>query len=409
MKKSIAIKVEGLSKKYTFQNDRLEEFHALKDVSFELLKGETVGIFGSNGSGKSTLLKILAGITKPTSGKVTTHGRVASILDVGAGFHPELSGRENVFLNGQIHGFSKKEICGKFDEIVTFSGIEKFIDQPVKNYSSGMFLRLAFSIIIHLDFDVYLFDEVLSVGDQKFQIESNKKIQELIKLEKSIVIVSHNLADFSNFDKYIWLNKSELVAYSKDRNILSHYILENSQILAPFKSNKVELKDFSKYVKSDELEVVKVSLFQKEVGNLQTDNPTFIRIEFEKLKSKGTIEPAFSFSDINDNKIFTSAPFISGIPDITLKGNYIYECEIPPYFLGLKPYYLNIYFLQNLFRDNHNNKSYEDLSILNSVFRLEKLFVFKAQFKPKKHSNHLNDIDLDGGILPALRWKLINR
>jgi ABC-type polysaccharide/polyol phosphate transport system ATPase subunit len=141
-------------------------------VNFEIKKGESVGIVGPNGSGKSTLLKILAGITKPTTGKVEVFGRVASILDIGAGFHPELSGRENVLLNGQIHGFSKKEIQSRFDEIVAFSGIEKFIEEPVKNYSNGMYLRLAFSIMAHLDFDIYLFDEVMGVGDEEFRKKS---------------------------------------------------------------------------------------------------------------------------------------------------------------------------------------------------------------------------------------------
>ena len=197
---NIAIKVENLSKCYTLRTPTKDadgsmttEHWALKDVSFEIKKGESVGIIGPNGSGKSTLLKILAGITKPTSGKVTINGRVASILDVGAGFHPELSGRENVFMNGQIHGFSKKEIAAKFDEIVEFSGIEKFIEEPVKNYSNGMYLRLAFSIMAHLDFDVYLLDEVLSVGDAEFQGKCIEKILEIIKSQKTFLIVYHNI------------------------------------------------------------------------------------------------------------------------------------------------------------------------------------------------------------------------
>src|SRR5690554_2953495 len=176
MDENLAIKVENLFKVYQLRQSRVNEegelvteHWALKEVSFEIKKGESVGIIGPNGSGKSTLLKILAGVTKPSSGKVQIRGKVASILDIGAGFHPELSGRENVFLNGQIHGFSKKEIQSKYDEIVAFSGIEQFIEELVKNYSNGMYLRLAFSIMAHLDFDVYLFDEVLSVGDAEFK------------------------------------------------------------------------------------------------------------------------------------------------------------------------------------------------------------------------------------------------
>jgi lipopolysaccharide transport system ATP-binding protein len=197
MSQDIAIKVENLSKVYPLrqpyvdENGQLVNEHwALKDVSFEIKKGESVGIIGPNGSGKSTLLKILAGVTKPTSGKVTISGKVASILDIGAGFHPELSGRENVFLNGQIHGFSKKEIEGKFDEIVAFSGIEKFIDEPVKNYSNGMYLRLAFSIMVHLDFDVYLLDEVMSVGDADFREKIANRLCQFLG-SKTLLIVTH--------------------------------------------------------------------------------------------------------------------------------------------------------------------------------------------------------------------------
>jgi lipopolysaccharide transport system ATP-binding protein len=199
MNNDVAIKVENLSKKYILQHaikdeqgNDTKELWALKDVSFEIKKGESVGIIGPNGSGKSTLLKVLAGVTKPTGGKVEIYGRVASILDIGAGFHPELSGRENVFLNGQILGFSKNEIHRKFDEIIDFSGIEKFIDEPVKNYSNGMYLRLAFSIMAHLDFDIYLLDEVLSVGDEEFQNKCLHKISTINKLNKTFFITHHN-------------------------------------------------------------------------------------------------------------------------------------------------------------------------------------------------------------------------
>lgn len=205
MDNDVAIKVENLSKVFLLRQPQTDENGnvvyenwAIKDISFEIKKGSSVGIIGPNGSGKSTLMKILAGVTQPTSGKISIRGKVASILDIGAGFHPELNGRENVFLNGQIHGFSKKEIERKFDDIVTFSGIEKFIDEPVKTYSNGMYLRLAFSIMAHLDFEVYLLDEVLSVGDQEFQNQCLLKIREINSTGKTFLIIHHNLwlADF---------------------------------------------------------------------------------------------------------------------------------------------------------------------------------------------------------------------
>lgn len=199
MNAEIAIKVENLSKVYPLHQAQVGErgevisvHQALQNVSFEIKKGERIGIIGSNGSGKSTLLKLLSGITKPSSGSISIRGKVASILDIGAGFHPELSGRENIFLNGQIHGFSKKEIEIKFHEIVAFSGINQFIDEPVKNYSNGMYLRLAFSIMAHLDFDVYLLDEVLNVGDAEFMYASGNWIK---NNQKTFVIVSHNIKE----------------------------------------------------------------------------------------------------------------------------------------------------------------------------------------------------------------------
>lgn len=235
----IAIKVENLSKVFPLRQAQVDdhgnsihEYWALKDVSFEIKKGESVGIIGPNGSGKSTLLKILAGITKPTSGKVSIRGKVASILDIGAGFHPELSGRENVYLNGQIHGFTKKEIEVKFNEIVAFSGIEKFIDEPVKNYSNGMYLRLAFSIMAHLDFDVYLLDEVLSVGDEEFR----EKIIQLIKSwddQKTLVIVTHDFYQIETlFDRVISFNNKKVIeSLNKPtpiERLLNNYIEENN-------------------------------------------------------------------------------------------------------------------------------------------------------------------------------------
>lgn len=184
MKSNIAIEVINLVKTYSLRSqssDGKGEFKALDGVSFKVEKGQSVAIIGSNGSGKSTLLKILAGVTKPTSGSVAISGKVASILDVGAGFHPELSGRENILVNGQLLGFSKKEITPKIKDIIDFSGIGHFIHEPVKNYSNGMFLRLAFSIVVHLDFDVYLFDEVLGVGDAEFREKVKKYLQILVK------------------------------------------------------------------------------------------------------------------------------------------------------------------------------------------------------------------------------------
>jgi lipopolysaccharide transport system ATP-binding protein len=198
MSNETVIKISDLSKKYRLQHpikqadgSMSNELWALKNIDLEIKKGEHVGLIGPNGSGKSTLLKILSGITKPTTGTVEITGRVASILDIGAGFHPELSGRENVFLSGQLLGFTKKYMASQFDEIVNFSGIEKFIDEPVKNYSAGMYLRLAFSVVMQVEADIYLFDEVISVGDEEFRQKSYTRIREKIVSGATTITVSH--------------------------------------------------------------------------------------------------------------------------------------------------------------------------------------------------------------------------
>jgi ABC-2 type transport system ATP-binding protein len=168
-------------------------FHALDGVSFEIHEGEAVALLGFNGSGKSTTLKMISGVLRPDSGRVLTRGRVAGLIEVGAGFHPDLSGRENIFLNAAILGMSKKETEARFDEIVAFSEIEQFIDTEVKHYSSGMFLRLAFSVAIHTEVDILLIDEILSVGDEPFQQKCLARIRELHAAGKTLVVVSHDL------------------------------------------------------------------------------------------------------------------------------------------------------------------------------------------------------------------------
>src|SRR3954447_7034201 len=175
------------------QGDTIEEFWALKDVNFEVRQGEVLGIIGRNGAGKSTLLKVLSRITEPTAGRVTLRGRVASLLEVGTGFHPELSGRENIYLNGAILGMSRAEIRRKFDEIVGFAEIDKFLDTPVKRYSSGMYVRLAFAVAAHLEPEILIVDEVLAVGDAPFQKKCLGKMGEVARGGRTVLFVSHDL------------------------------------------------------------------------------------------------------------------------------------------------------------------------------------------------------------------------
>jgi len=209
--------------------DTQEEFYALKDVSFEIKQGDRVGIIGRNGAGKSTLLKVLSRITEPTKGRVTIDGRVASLLEVGTGFHPELTGRENIFLNGAILGMSRVEIKRKFDEIVAFAEVEKFLDTPVKRYSSGMYVRLAFAVAAHLESEILVIDEVLAVGDAQFQKKCLGKMEAISAEGRTVLFVSHNMATISSLcEKSILLDTGELTQMGQASNVILAYYSQGS-------------------------------------------------------------------------------------------------------------------------------------------------------------------------------------
>jgi len=201
------------------------DFWALNDVSFDVEEGDVLGVVGRNGAGKSTLLKILSRITPPSSGKITLEGRVASLLEVGTGFHPELTGKENIFLNGSILGMSRKEIQDKLDDIIEFSGIKKFIHTPVKRYSSGMYVRLAFAVAAHLESEILVIDEVLAVGDMEFQKKCLGKMGDVAKSGRTILFVSHNLGAVNNLcNKGLYLKQGKVVAQAPVKEISSMYL-----------------------------------------------------------------------------------------------------------------------------------------------------------------------------------------
>ena len=207
------------------ENPAFEEFWALKDVSFDIKQGDRVGIIGRNGAGKSTLLKILSRITEPTTGSIKIKGRVASLLEVGTGFHPELTGRENIFLNGAILGMGKEEIKRKFDEIVAFAEVEKFLDTPVKRYSSGMYVRLAFAVAAHLEPEILIVDEVLAVGDAAFQKKCLGKMEDVGKEGRTVLFVSHNMAAIQNLcQRVVWLNQGQLIIDNQTQIVINDYL-----------------------------------------------------------------------------------------------------------------------------------------------------------------------------------------
>lgn len=211
--------------KSKLENPSREEFWALKDVSFEIKQGDRVGIIGRNGAGKSTLLKILSRIVEPTSGRIDIKGRVASLLEVGTGFHPELTGRENIFLNGAILGMSKAEIQRKFDEIVDFAEVEKFLDTPVKRYSSGMYVRLAFSVAAHLEPEILIVDEVLAVGDAQFQKKCLGKMEDVGKEGRTVIFVSHNMTAVTRLcQTAILLKCGNVITYDQAKIVVSQYL-----------------------------------------------------------------------------------------------------------------------------------------------------------------------------------------
>lgn len=242
------ISIQGVSKRYFKQGQRTlkEMLHdlfvrqekpgtflwALRSINFVVEEGTTYGVIGPNGSGKSTLLKLIAGVTEPTHGKVEVRGRTAPLIELGAGFHPELTGRENIFLNGAILGMKRDEIDSKLDQIISFAELGEFIDSPVKHYSSGMYLRLAFAVAIHVEADIILIDEILAVGDEKFQEKCLAKLEQLKVEGKSIIYVSHNIHSVLDFcDRVLYLKKGKIVMddvvektvrkYSKDMESLA--------------------------------------------------------------------------------------------------------------------------------------------------------------------------------------------
>ena len=240
MKNDVAITIKNMSKDFIiyadkantlkerivrFSNNKKEVRHILKNINLEIKKGETVALIGVNGSGKSTLLKLITKIIYPTSGAIKVKGKLASLLELGAGFHPDFSGRENIYFNASIFGLTKSEIDSRLDDIIAFSELGSFIDTPVRTYSSGMYMRLAFSVAINVDADIILIDEILAVGDQRFQEKCMNKMQELKKMGKTMVFVSHSKEAVEFLcDRAVWINNGEIQKDGKTEEVLKEYI-----------------------------------------------------------------------------------------------------------------------------------------------------------------------------------------
>ncbi len=269
-----------LSAPNTLQSSQEDDIlWALKDVSFKVNRGEVLGIIGANGSGKTTILRILSGVTSPTKGTVSVNGKVAPLIQVGAGFHPELTGRENVYLNATIMGLSKNEIDEKYDDIVSFAELERFMDTPVKRYSSGMYVRLGFAVVANINPDIFLIDEILSVGDLSFQRKCLETMRNIQKSDKSIVFISHNLSAVKGLcDRIVWLDKGEIQKEGSPDEVINAY--------TAYMTSKSQLVNDTSYVGgktrwgSGEITIEKIELINTkgEVSN------TFIRGEDIKIK-----------------------------------------------------------------------------------------------------------------------------
>ena len=257
-----------------------EEFWALKDISFDIKQGDRVGVIGRNGAGKSTLLKILSRITEPTTGQIRIRGRVSSLLEVGTGFHPELTGRENIFLNGAILGMSKADIKNKFDEIVAFAEVEKFLDTPVKRYSSGMYVRLAFAVSAHLEPEILIVDEVLAVGDAQFQKKCLGKMDEAGRQGRTILFVSHNMGVISQLcSTCVWLDKGEIREIGQASSVVNSYMLSG---ISDLSGEKTFIDDPEKAA-----QLKKITLMDREGSIAQKfdcDHPITVKLDIQVRK-----------------------------------------------------------------------------------------------------------------------------
>jgi lipopolysaccharide transport system ATP-binding protein len=313
------------------QGDEVEEFWALNDVSFEIGRGDRVGIIGRNGAGKSTLLKILSRITEPTKGRVTISGRASSLLEVGTGFHQELSGRENIFLNGAILGMTQREILRKFDEIVSFAGIEKFLDTPVKRYSSGMYVRLAFSIAAHLEPDIVIVDEVLAVGDAQFQKKCLGKMEEIGREGRTVLFVSHNMAMISSLcEKAILLENGTVRAVGATEQVILSYAAagENSPAAVNYRNS-------ARVIGDEHARLLAADIRNSEgltVAEVHIDKPFFVRMDYRITSGSDRVfVPNFHFYRGDG-----SCAFVANATDVDCRspGEYSAECRIPGNFLN---------------------------------------------------------------------------
>ena len=351
---------------------------SLRDINFEIEQGDAVGIIGRNGAGKSTLLKILSKVTQPTTGKIYTQGRIASLLEVGTGFHPEMTGRENIFLNGAILGMTKKEITRKFDEIVDFSGVERYIDTPVKRYSSGMYVRLAFAVAAHLESEILIVDEVLAVGDAEFQKKCLGKMNDVTKGEgRTILFVSHNLTAIKELCRsgilldqgrsiYTGGIEEAVIEYQKSSLTKSSYLHEGNLEDALGNEN-IRILEFSATPENGKL--------------IDVDSGIKVKLKFYNFSPNINLDSTFELRTFEEVVVFHVGKLISQNAD-SKRGEYNVEFVIPAGMLNAGNYYFKIIFGKNQSEILYNNENIISFEVDN-VKVGSKTHVYPGIMRPK--------------------------
>jgi len=367
---------ERMTSALRFEKSSIEDFWALNDVSFEVQPGESIGVIGRNGAGKSTLLKILSKITPPTSGRIVSRGRIASLLEVGTGFHPELTGSENIFFNGSLLGMKRKEIESKFDEIVDFSGVEKFLDTPLKHFSSGMQLRLAFAVAAFLEPEILIIDEVLAVGDAEFQRKCLRKMGDVSKSGRTILFVSHNMAAVQNLcNKVIVLDSGSVKKICPAAEGIIHYhnLSQKTEIIKTASHKPTYVSDIK--IDSD---TVNVCTFQS----------TSFSTEVTSSIALNNVLIGFGINDIMGGRLFTLFSKFNDQRYRVHVGKNIFSVRIDS--LPLKP---GIYTMEVYVGDGATVYDYYDRG-----------FTFEVVAPPTIHHHSLPD-DSQGHFVLNQEWK----
>ena len=316
---------------------------ALKDISFKVEQGDVVGIIGRNGAGKSTLLKLLSKVTGPSTGRIRARGRIGSLLEVGTGFHPEMTGRENIFMNGAILGMTKAEVARKLDEIVDFSGCERYLDTPVKRYSSGMMVRLGFAVAAHLDPEILVVDEVLAVGDAEFQKKAIGKMKDVSQGQgRTVLFVSHNMASIKNLCRRGVVLNQGLVIFDGAVNEAVDFYTNT----AFSHSDDCYYDDLTKAPGNENIRIRSLSVKAADGGVIDMSSDIVVELQFHNYKENALIDATFELRTVEDVIVFHQGKIISPNKD-SKEGEYRVTLHIPPYLINAGRYMLKVWFGEN--------------------------------------------------------------